>query len=82
MPTSRPHTEEYDLIPLLATAKKLVDESSFVSKRDASKFGCKSTAERVQEIYRNTVNNLSYIDIMGCIQGFFMRQLACWIKHP
>ena len=65
MPTSRPHTEEYDLIPLLATAKKLVDESSFVSKRDASKFGCKSTAERVQEIYRNTVNNLSYIDIKG-----------------
>ena len=73
MPTTRPfegidnqvNVAEYDLIPLLATAKKLVNEGEFVSKADATKRGCKSTADRVQEIYRNTVNNLSYIDIKG-----------------
>ena len=73
MPTTRPfegidnqvNVAEYDLIPLLATAKRLVNESEFVSKADATKRGCKSTADRVQEIYRNTVNNLSYIDIKG-----------------
>jgi hypothetical protein len=73
MPTTRPfegidnqvNVAEYDLIPLLATAKRLVNESEFVSKTDANNLGCKSTADRVQEIYRNTVNNLSYIDIKG-----------------
>ena len=82
-PTSQPFdVAEYDLIPLLATAKKLVDESEFVSKTDATKLGCKSTADRVQEIYRNTVNNLSYIDIKGFskkIQNYVV-ELIDWVQ--
>ena len=54
---------EYDLVPLLATAKKLVDESEFVSKSDATARGCESTADRVQSIFRKSVSDLSYIDI-------------------
>ena len=54
---------EYDLVPLLATAKKLVDESEFVSKSDATARGCESTADRVQAIFRKSVSDLSYIDI-------------------
>ena len=84
MPTTRPfegidnqvNVAEYDLIPLLATAKKLVNESEFVSKADATKRGCRSTADRVQEIYRNTVNNLSYIDIKGFSQKIQNLKLA------
>ena len=49
---------------------------------DATKRGCRSTAERVQEIYRNTVNNLSYIDIKGFSQKIqnYVDELMEWVS--
>lgn len=86
MPTTKPFWEQrqkYDLVPLLATAKKLVDESEFVSKTDATKLGCKSTADKVQAIFRKSVNDVSYIDIKtfpNKIQTY-VNELIDWVQN-
>ena len=85
MPSTKPFWEQrqkYDLVPLLATAKKLVDESEFVSKTDATKLGCKSTADKVQAIFRKSVNDLSYIDIKTFPDKIqtYVNELMDWVS--